>query len=125
MLERIIAHPDHYEPALLSQAIRFGNLIFVSGQPGTGSDGQLVDGGFRMQGEHAFLNLKRVLEAGGSGLDKVIKVTILVTDMANFPEVVELRRKYFSAPYPADTIAEVKALYNPDAMIEIEAIAAV
>jgi enamine deaminase RidA (YjgF/YER057c/UK114 family) len=45
--------------------------------------------------------------------------------MSNFNEVVELRRKYFSEPYPADTIVEVKALYTPEAMIEIEAIAAV
>lgn len=125
MLERIKADPDHYEAALLSQAIKFGNLLFVSGQPGTDANGRLVDGGFRDQGEHAFLNLKRVLEAGGSSLDRVIKVTIFVTDMGNFPQVVELRRQYFSAPYPADTIAEVAALYHPDALIEIEAIAAV
>ena len=44
--------------------------------------------------------------------------------MGNFKEVVELRRKYFSEPYPADTIVEIKALYTPEAMIEIEAIAA-
>ncbi|MNR68836.1 hypothetical protein D3C85_1936550 [compost metagenome] len=45
--------------------------------------------------------------------------------MGNFKDVVELRRRFFSAPYPADTIAEIKALYDPAAMIEIEAIAAV
>jgi len=45
--------------------------------------------------------------------------------MGNFKEVVELRRRFFTAPYPADTIAEIKALYDPAAMIEIEAIAAV
>jgi len=45
-------------------------------------------------------------------------------DMANFNAVVDLRRRFFSAPYPADTIVEVKALYTPEAMIEIEAIAA-
>ena len=63
--------------------------------------------------------------AGGSSLRDVIKVTIFVTDMGYFQEVVELRRKFFSEPYPADTIAEVKALYDPDVMIEIEAIAAI
>lgn len=52
-------------------------------------------------------------------------MTIFVTDMGNFKEVVELRRRFFSEPYPADTIAEVKALYDPEVMIEIEAIAAV
>ncbi|MNT54422.1 Endoribonuclease L-PSP [compost metagenome] len=50
-------------------------------------------------------------------------MTIFLTSMANFPKIVELRRQWFSAPYPADTIVEVSGLYSPDAMIEIEAIA--
>lgn len=125
MLERITTQPDNYEPFLLSQAIKCGDLLFVSGQAGAGDDGKIVDGGFRAQGEQAFANLRRALEAGGSGLEDVIKVTIFVTDMGNFKEVVELRRRFFTAPYPADTIAEIKALYDPAAMIEIEAIAAV
>lgn len=124
-LERIVTTPDNYEPFLLSQGIKFGNLLFVSGQAGSGDNGKIVEGGFRAQGEQAFANLRRALEAGGSSLDDVVKVTIFVTDMGNFKEVVELRRAFFSAPYPADTIAEVKALYNPEVMIEIEAIAAV
>lgn len=125
MRERIIIQPDHYAPYLLSQGIRFGNLLFVSGQAGSDGDGRIVAGGFRAQGEQAFANLRRVLDAGGSSLEDVIKVTILVTDMAHFQDVVALRRTHFSAPYPADTIAEVRALYAPEAMIEIEAIAAV
>ncbi|RZN22908.1 RidA family protein [Bradyrhizobium sp. Leo121] len=125
MLERVITTPDNYEPFLLSQGIKFNNLLFVSGQGGAGDDGKIVDGGFRAQGEQAFVNLRRVLEAGGSSLDDVIKVTIFVTDIGNFKEVVKLRRKFFSEPYPADTIAEVKALYDPKVQIEIEAIAAI
>lgn len=123
-LERVITTPDNYAPYLLSQGIRFGNLLFVSGQAGAGDDGKIVEGGFRAQGEQAFANLRRALEAGGSSLDQVIKVTIFVTDMNNFNDVIELRRQFFSAPYPADTIAEVRALYHPEVMIEIEAIAA-
>ncbi len=125
MLEQIITQPDNYAPYLLSQAIKFGNLLFVSGQAGAGDDGKIVEGGFQAQGEQAFSNLRRALEAGGSRLQDVIKVTIFVTDMANFEQVVALRRRFFSPPYPADTIAEIKALYDPAAMIEIEAIAAV
>lgn len=124
-LERIITSPDNYAPFLLSQGIRFGNLLFISGQAGAGDDGKIVAGGFRAQGEQAFANLRRALEAGGSSLKDVIKVTIFVTDMGHFQEVVELRRRFFADPYPADTIAEVRALYNPDVMIEIEAIAAI
>ena len=125
MLERIITRPDPYEPYLLSQGIRFGDLLFISGQAGAGDDGRIVEGGFAAQGEQAFRNLQRALEAGGASLRDVIKVTIFVTDMGHFQDVVELRRKFFSSPYPADTIAEVRALYDPRALIEIEAIAAV
>lgn len=125
MMERIITQPDNYEPYLLSQGIKFGNLLFISGQAGAGDDGKIVEGGFLAQGEQAFANLRRALEAGGSSLQDVIKVTIFVTDMGHFQDVVALRRQFFSAPYPADTIAEIKALYDPKAMIEIEAIAAV
>lgn len=124
-MERIVSHPDHYEPFLLSQGIRAGNLLFISGQAGAGADGAIVPGGFQAQGEQAFANLGRVLEAGGAGLRDIVKVTIFVTDMAHFSEVVALRRRFFGAPYPADTIAEVRALYDPAAMIEIEAIAVV
>ncbi|MES2950549.1 MAG: RidA family protein [Pseudomonadota bacterium] len=125
MLERITTQPDNYEPFLLSQGIRFGNLLFISGQAGADDNGKIVAGGFLAQGEQAFSNLRRALEAGGSSLEHVIKVTIFVTDMAHFEDVVALRRRFFSAPYPADTIAEIKALYDPAAMIEIEAIAGI
>jgi 2-iminobutanoate/2-iminopropanoate deaminase len=123
--EKITTVPDPYEPYLLSQGIRFGNLLFISGQAGYSDDGKPVPGGFGAQSEQAFANLARALKAGGSSLDHVLKVTIFLTDMGNFREIVELRRKYFSKPYPADTIVEVTSLYSPDAMIEIEAIAAI
>lgn len=125
MLKRIHTTPDIYEPFLLSQGIRLGDVLYISGQAGYDDDGKIVDGGFRAQGEQAFSNLRRALVAGGSSLENVGKVTIFLTDMGNFDEVVELRRKYFTAPYPADTIVEIKALYTPEAVIEIEAIAAV
>ena len=124
-INRIKTQPDPYEPFLLSQGIRAGDLLFISGQAGYSDDGQIVEGGFRAQGEQAFSNLNRALVAGGSNLQSVVKVTIFLTDMANFPEVVELRREYFSEPYPADSIVQVVALYTPEAMIEIEAVAVV
>ena len=64
-----------------------------------------------------------MLEAGGSSLERIVKVTIFLTDMANFPKIVELRRRWFSPPYPADTIVEVASLALPELEIEIEAIA--
>jgi len=65
------------------------------------------------------------LRAGGSSLKNVIKVTIFLTDMSHFDRMVELRGRWFTPPYPADTIVEVRSLYSRDAMIEIEAVAVV
>jgi 2-iminobutanoate/2-iminopropanoate deaminase len=124
-LEQIKTQPDPYEPFLLSQGIRVGEFLFISGQAGYANDGRIVEGGFRAQGEQAFSNLKRALVAGGASLKNVVKVTIFVTGMGNFNEIVGLRRKFFSAPYPADSIVEVSGLYAPEALIEIEAIATV
>lgn len=123
--EKITTVPDPYEPYLLSQGIRFGDFLFISGQAGYTDEGKIVEGGFRAQADQAFSNLKRALNAAGAGLENVLKVTIFLTDMGNFREIVELRRRYFREPYPADTIVEVSSLYTPEAMIEIEAIAAV
>jgi 2-iminobutanoate/2-iminopropanoate deaminase len=123
-IEQIRTEPDPYEPYRLSQAIRVGDLLFVSGQAAISPEGELVGvGDFDAQAEQTFRNLERVLQAGGSGLDRVVKVTIFLTDMANFPKIVELRGRWFSPPYPADTIVEVSSLALPGLEIEIEAIA--
>jgi 2-iminobutanoate/2-iminopropanoate deaminase len=121
-LKQVKTVPDPYAPYLLSQAIQVGQLVFVSGQAGVADDGRIADG-FDAQADQAFRNLERALEAAGSSLRQVAKVTIFLTSMEHFPKIVELRRKWFSPPYPADTIVEVSALYSPEAMIEIEAIA--
>ncbi len=125
MIERVITQPDPYEPFLLSQGIKANGWLFISGQAGAGENGKIVQGGFLAQGRQAFANLRRALQAGGASLKDVVKVTIFVTDMGHFDDVVTLRREFFTAPYPADTIAEIRALYTPEAMIEIEAIAVV
>jgi reactive intermediate/imine deaminase len=123
-LEQVITKPDPYAPFLLSQAIKANGFVFVSGQAAIGDDGEIVgENDFDRQAEQAFRNLDRVLTAAGSSLSKVVKVTIFLRSMENFGKIVELRRKWFSAPYPADSIIEVSSLYSPKAMIEIEAIA--
>ena len=116
--------PDPLEPYLLSQGFRVGDLVIVSGQAALDEHGNVVGAGdFDAQAEQVFRNLARVLEAGGSSLERVVKVTIFLTDMSNFSKVVELRRRWFTAPYPADTIVEVRSLALPELQIEIEAIA--
>jgi reactive intermediate/imine deaminase len=126
-VEQIELDPDPYEPYLLSQGMRVGDLLLISGQTAIDDGGELVGiGDFDAQADRAFRNLSRVLEAGGSSLEHVVKVTIFLTDMAaSFPKIVELRRTWFTPPYPADTIVEVRSLYRPEVEIEIEAIAVV
>jgi len=123
-ISQIKITPDTYEPYRLAQGHRVGDLLFISGQTALNDNGELVGiGSFDIQAEKAFENLDKVLKAGGSSLKNVVKVTILLRDMSNFNKIVALRGKYFSAPYPADTIMEVSSLFSPDAFIEIEAIA--
>jgi 2-iminobutanoate/2-iminopropanoate deaminase len=115
---------DPYQPYRLSQGFRVGDILFISGQAGIDETGELVGiGDFDAQAEQTFRNLARVLEAGGSSLKDVVKVTIFLTDMAKFPKIVELRGTWFEPPYPADTIVQVQSLYRPEVEIEIEAIA--
>jgi reactive intermediate/imine deaminase len=123
-ITKITIDPDPYEPFRLAQGYRAGDLLFISGQAAIDGTGQLVGiGNFDVQAEQVFHNLQRVLNAGGSSFANVIKVTIFLRDMSNFPKIVELRGRYFTPPYPADTIVEVTSLYSPDALIEIEAVA--
>jgi reactive intermediate/imine deaminase len=123
-VHQIRLDPDPLEPYFLSQGFRVGDLIFVSGQAALDEDGDVVGAGdFDAQADQTFRNLARVLEAGGSSLDRVVKVTIFLTDMGNFAKIVELRQRWFSPPYPADTIVEVRALALSELEIEIEAIA--
>ena len=115
---------DPYQPYRLSQGFRVGDILFISGQTGIDETGELVGiGDFDAQAEQTFRNLARVLEAGGSSLKDVVKVTIFLTDMTKFPKIVELRGTWFTPPYPADTIVQVQSLYRPEVEIEIEAIA--
>jgi reactive intermediate/imine deaminase len=121
---RIVIDPDPFEQFRIALGYRVENLIFLSGQAAIDEKGELIGvGDFDAQAEQAFRNIKRVLEAAGSGIDKIIKVTIYLTDMKHFPKILTLRERWFKKPYPADTIVEVKALGLPELMIEIEAIA--
>ena len=116
--------PDPYEAFNIAQAYRAGDFIFVSGQAALDLEGNIVgEGDFGAQAAQAFENLRAVLLAAGSGLDKLIKVNIYVTDMANFGTVVAMRERFFSPPWPADTLVEVSALALPELMIEIEGVA--
>ena len=108
-----------------SQAIRCGSLVFVSGQiPLDPATGQLVGGGVDAQTHQVLKNLKAVVEASGSSLDKVAKTTIYLKDMGQFQLVNEIYGSYFKAPFPARATVEVARLPK-DVLVEIDCIAQV
>jgi 2-iminobutanoate/2-iminopropanoate deaminase len=120
---RITVDPDPLEAYRIASGYRVGDLILLSGQAAIDEAGRLVGiGDFDAQADQVFTNIARVLEAAGSSLHRVIKATIYVTDMGNFPKIVELRERW-GKPYPADTIVEVKSLALPELLIEIDATA--
>lgn len=122
--KQVKTNPDPFEAFLISQAFRVGDLVITSGQAAISPTGELVGvGDFDLQVKQTMANLSAVLEAAGSSLEQIVKVTIYLRDMANFEKIVALREQYFSAPYPADTIVEVSSLALPELEIEIEAMA--
>ena len=119
-------NPDPLKPFRISPGYVVNGIAYLSGHAAISESGELVGvGDFDAQAEATFQSLERTLKAAGSGLSKVIKVTIFLTDMSNFEKIIDLRGKWFTEPYPADTIIEVKSLALPELMIEIEAIATV
>lgn len=120
----IAIDPDPLAPYAISPGWKVGDLLFLSGQAAIDDAGAIVGvGDFDAQLAQTFANIDRVLAAGGSSRDRIVKVTIYLTDMGNFPAMVEARKRYFSAPWPADTIVEVQALALPELMVEIDVIA--
>jgi len=120
----ISMEPDPLNAYAIAPGWQVGNLLFLSGQAAISAAGELVGvGDFDAQLVQVMANIDRVLAAGGSDRSRIVKVTIYLTDMAHFPAILEARLTYFTPPYPADTIVEVKSLALPELMIEIDVIA--
>jgi len=115
---------DKASPAIgpYSQAIKVGNMVYTSGQIPMTPEGILIDGDIHDQTRQVLSNLQHVLEEAGSGLDKIIKTTIYLTDMNNFVAVNTIYAEYFVGSFPARSTVAVKTLpKNVD--VEIDAIA--
>ena len=108
----------------LSQGVRHGQMIFVSGQVAIGPDGQLVGpGDIKAQTHQAFRNVAAVLEKAGAGLKDIVKITSYLTDESTFGRMLEARHEVFGDELPASTAVTVSKLALPDLLIEVEAIA--
>ncbi len=107
-----------------SQAVRAGDMLFLSGQiPIDPATGDIVSGGVTEQTEQIFKNIQAVLEAAGASLDNVVKSTVFLSDMANFADMNAVYSKYFKeGSYPARSAFAVKELPKAS-LVEIETIA--
>ena len=105
-----------------SQAIKVGNLVFISGQiPLLPETMEIISNEFEPQAIQAFTNLQAVCEASGGRLADIVKVNISMTDLSYFPVVNKVMEQFFEVPYPARAAVGVARLPK-DAQIEIEAI---
>jgi len=120
-----IIQTEHAPAAIgpYSQAVKTNGLVFASGQiPIDPSSGQFVEGGIREQTHQVIKNLAAVLEAAGSGLNRVIKTTVFLADMQEFAAMNEVYGEFFQHEPPARATVEAARLPR-DARVEIEAIA--
>jgi 2-iminobutanoate/2-iminopropanoate deaminase len=120
---RTEAAPAPFQGAPYSQAIRVGDFVFVSGQlalrPGeTEFAGETI----QEQTEQIFANLRAILEAAGSGLDRLVKTTVFLVDLGDFAGMNEVYARHVGAAPPARSTVEISALPS-GALVEIEAIA--
>ncbi|MBI2593509.1 hypothetical protein HYW44_02610 [Candidatus Daviesbacteria bacterium] len=109
-----------------SQAVKYGNLVFCSGQIGLNPEtSSLVEGGVAKEAKQVIKNLEQVLLAAGSNLKKVLQTTIYITDMSRYAEVNSIYAEFFNAePLPARVTVEVSNLPK-GAEIEISCIASI
>jgi 2-iminobutanoate/2-iminopropanoate deaminase len=114
--------PAPFQGAPYSQAIRCGDFVFVSGQLPLNAAGEIVGKTIEEQTEQVFRNLKAILEASGSGLDRIVKTTVFLVDFADFGAMNEVYRKHVGDVPPARSTVSVKE-FPRGARIEIEAIA--
>lgn len=123
--ELVIAHQAPRPIGPYSLGIRSEDLVFTAGMLGLDPQtGKLVEGGIEAQTRQALLNLKSIFEAAGSGLPLVLKTTVFLVDMDDFPRMNAVYAEFFPTEAPARTTVQVARL-PMDARVEIEAVAAV
>ena len=115
--------PGPFQGAPYSQAIRAGGLVFVSGQLGLRVGDEQISGSIAEQTEQIFVNLRAILEEAGSGLDRLVKTTVFLSDLSEFAAMNEVYARHVGDAPPARATVEVGALPS-GAKVEIDAIAA-
>ena len=106
-----------------TDAVRAGNLLFVSGCVPVDVDGRLVGGDVVAQARQVFANVGAILGAGGATFADVVKVTVYLIDIDDRARINPVREEVFGDTRPASTLVEVSALAIPGAKLEVEAVA--
>jgi 2-iminobutanoate/2-iminopropanoate deaminase len=107
-----------------TDAVRAGNLLFVSGCVSLDADGKLVgEGDVVAQARRVFENIRLCLAAAGASFADVVKVTTFLTDISDRARINPVRQEFFGNVRPASTLVEVSALVLPEFLIEVEAVA--
>jgi 2-iminobutanoate/2-iminopropanoate deaminase len=120
---RTEAAPAPFQGAPYSQAIKANGLVFVAGQLGLRpGEQQVVPGGIAEQTEQVLANLRAILEAAGSGLDRLVKTTVFLQDLDDFTAMNEVYARHVGEAPPARSTVEVAKLPS-GALVEIEAVA--
>ncbi len=120
---RTEAAPAPFQGAPYSQAIRAGDLVFVSGQLALRPDhAEIVSASIEEQTEQVFANLRAILAEAGTGLERLVKTTVYLTDLGDFAGMNEVYARHVGAAPPARATIEVSALPS-GAKVEIEAVA--
>jgi reactive intermediate/imine deaminase len=124
-MKKVIAPENVHRPFGYAHAIQIENTLYISGQIPLDQEMNVVGGNdIGAQTEQVYENLKMVLEDAGGDMTSIVMLNIYCTDIEAFDkETRGLRKKYFKDYYPAVTAVEVKRLYRPEFMIEIEAVA--
>jgi 2-iminobutanoate/2-iminopropanoate deaminase len=119
-----IINPLKKATPILSPAVKIGNLVYTSGQVGFDLKTEKLAGpGIKEQTRQVMDNIKMLLEAAGSSMDKVVKCLFFITDVKDFQEMNDVYKSYFTSNPPARSCVEVSALARPELVVEIEAIA--
>ena len=123
-MKREIVNPLNKPTPVLSPAVKIDNLVYTAGQVGVNPEtGELAGPGMQEQTKQVMENIKLLLEAAGSSMDKIIKCLVFITDMKDFQEMNEVYKSYFDKEPPARSCVEVAALARKELIVEIEAIA--
>jgi 2-iminobutanoate/2-iminopropanoate deaminase len=118
--------PELAEPiSHYTDAVRAGDLLFVSGCVPVDAEGKLVPGDVVAQARQVFENIRVVLAAAGAGFGDIVKVTVFLIDVDDREAVNAVRQDVFGAARPASTLVEISRLAVPGALIEVEAVALV